>query len=187
MSQIAGSFRKSARRESVIARGPKADLPLWPCLLFVVGMTALCIPAASLAESGTSTGSARASVNLRIVIPAMIRVTTVTQPDRIEIGEQHIAQGFIDLEAGTSVNLTSNNRDGYLLTTSYDSKLLSAVEVRVASQTLTASSGSGSMRVTSGFIVNKLVPISYRLHLARGIRKGEYRWPVALAFSLAVI
>ncbi|MBL0124393.1 MAG: hypothetical protein IPP88_17255 [Betaproteobacteria bacterium] len=160
--------------------------PLWSRLLFVIGTLAMGLPAASHAESRTGTGTAGASLNFRITIPAMIRVNAMTQPDHVVIGEQHVNQGFIDLDTGTAVNLTSNNRDGYVLTTSYDSKLLSAIEVRVSSQTLKASSGTGSMRVSSGLIVNKLVPISYRLHLAPGVRAGEYRWPVALAFSLAV-
>jgi hypothetical protein len=184
MSKIVRSHRKSSRR-GFIAFEVKAFRPLswWPIL--AIGIAALGVPATSIAESRTGTGSAGASLNFRIVIPAMIRVTNVTQPDRIVIEEPHIRQGFIDLEAGSSVNLTSNNRDGYVLTTNYDSKMLTGIEVRVASQTLTAASGSGSMRVTSGFIVNKRVPISYRLHLAPGVRAGEYRWPVALAFSLA--
>lgn len=185
MSQIGGFFRGSARRETLAASGQKAAMPAWSWLLFLIGVAAAGIPGTSLAESRTGTSGAGASLNFRITIPAMIRVNAMTQPDRIVIGEQHVTQGFIDLDAGTSVNLTSNNRDGYVLTTRYDSTLLSAVEVHVSSQTLTASSGTGSMRVTSGFIVNKLVPISYRMHLAPGVRAGEYRWPVALAFSLA--
>ena len=138
-----------------------------------------------LADSRGGTTSARASIDFRIIIPAIIRVSAVTQPDHIVIEERHISLGYIDFDAGTSVKLTSNHRYGYLLGANYDTQLLSKVEVRVSSQNLIASTGAGSMRVTSGLIIDKLVPISYRLHLATDARSGTYPWPVALTFSLA--
>ena len=61
------------------------------------------------------------------------------------------------------------------------------VEVQISGQNLNASSGAGSMRVNSDIAIDKVVPISYRLHLAPGARAGHYRWPVALAFSLATV
>lgn len=120
---------------------------------------------------------------MRIIIPTIIRVDLLVQPRRVLVDEQHIAQGYIDLDAGSTVRVTSNNRNGYQLAARYDSQLLTSVEVRVASQKLSVSSGAGSFRVLSGVTVDKLVPISYRLYLAPGVRAGEHRWPVALTFS----
>ena len=116
---------------------------MWCCLVFVVGVAALAMPTIGFAESRTGGGSARAGLDFRIVIPAIIRVKAVTQHERIVIEDRHIDQGYIDLDAGTSVKLTVNTRDGYLLSASYDPQLLSGVEVRVSSQKLTASSGFG--------------------------------------------
>ena len=181
MSAVAENISESAPFDGAVAANPFA---VWWILLFVVGFAMLAVPTVSRAESRLGATGTQASLNIRIVIPAIIRVTPVTQPDYIAIGDQHIAQGYIDLDAGTSVKLTVNTRDGYLLSARYDSQLLSRVEIRVSSQNLTASTGFGSMRV-AGLIIEKLVPISYRLHLAPGVRAGEYRWPVALAFSLA--
>ncbi len=172
-------------RARVAAAKPVGAACLWSFI--VIGLLILAMPMMSLAESRTGASSARASLDFRIVIPAIIRVKAVTQPERIVIEERHIAQGYIDLEAGTSVKLTTNSRAGYLLTASYDAQLLSRVEVRVTNQSLIASSGFGSMRVASGLITDKLVPIGYRLHLAPGVQAGDYHWPVALAFSLAMV
>ena len=172
-------------RDAAVAAEPRPLLAvLWWSLLWI-GLAMLALPATSYADSRTGSTSAQTSLNFRIVIPAIIRVKPVTQPDHIVIEERHIADGYIDLDAGTSVNLTVNSRSGYLLSARYDSQLLSRVEVRVDRQSLTASSGYGSMRVASGLLTDKLVPIGYRLHLAPGVRAGDYRWPVALAFSLA--
>lgn len=186
MSRPIRDFRESTPRDGVAAAALRLFIPLSRWSLFVVGLAALLSPLSSHAESRTGTSSAQASLNFRIVVPAIICVTAVAQPEQLVIEDRHIEQGYIDLDAGTSVKLTVNTREGYQLSASYDSRLLSSAEVRISSQNLTASSGFGSMRVASGLLTDKLVPISYRLHLAPGARAGQYRWPVALAFSLAL-
>ena len=148
-------------------------------------LAASVLPSTSVADSLTGATAAQSRLDFRIVIPAVIRVTPVVQPDHIVVESNHIEQGYIDLDGGTAIKLTSNSRSGFQLSASFDSQLLSRVEVRVSNQSLHASSGFGSMRVLSGLIVDKLVPISYRLHLLPGARAGQYRWPVALVFSLA--
>ena len=154
--------------------------------LFIVAViVTIAMPRDSFADSQTSAAVASAHLNFRIVIPAIIRVTTVTQPDHIVINDQHIENGYIDLDAASAVKLTHNTRSGYQLTARYDATLLSSVEVRVPTAKLTASSGFGSMHVACGLTNEQVVPIGYRLILARGVRAGQYSWPVALAFSLA--
>ena len=179
MSQFASESRDCAAGDGIVAAQRFAVMMSW---LLMIGLAIVAMP--SLAESRAGTSGAKASINFRIIIPAIIRVTPVTQPAHVVIEDRHVAAGYIDLDAGSSVKLTSNNRSGYLLAASYDVGLLSRVEVRISSQNLTASSGHGSIRVVSGLTVDKLVPISYRLHLAPGVSAGAYRWPVALAFSL---
>ncbi|MEP7156254.1 MAG: hypothetical protein ABI905_10815 [Betaproteobacteria bacterium] len=145
------------------------------------------LPVAALAGSSTGTTSASASLNFRIEIPAVMRVTPVAQQQHIVIRQRDIDRGYVDVEGATSVKLTNNTRNAYVLSASYNPQLLAAVEVRIDRHRLNASAGVGSMRVATGFIVDKLVDISYRFQLAPGVRAGEYRWPVALAFSQALI
>jgi len=185
MSRFAGAFQRSPQHADVGgARQSRASFA-WQWLL--TGMLALTAPAISHADSQAGTNIARARLDFRIVIPAILRVSTVAQPEHIVIDHRHITQGYIDLEASTLVKITNNTRNGYLLATQYDAQFLTRVEVQISGQNLTASSGAGSMRVNSGITTDKLVPISYRLHLAPGVRAGGYHWPVALAFSLVSV
>ena len=155
-------------------------------LMLAVALALFALPGIGHAQRGVVASSGASALDFRITIPMLIKVKPVAQPDEIAIEARHIAQGFIDIDAATAVQLTSNNRDGYLLTASYDTRLFLSVEVRISNQHFTASSGAGSMRVASGLATDKLVPIGYRFHLAPGVRPGHYRWPVALAFSLAI-
>jgi hypothetical protein len=149
----------------------------------LVGLAALVSPTLGHAESRTGSASGRAGLDFRITIPAVVRATVIAQPDYLLIEDRHISSGYIDLDGGTSIQLTRNSRAGDPIAATYDTQLLSRIEVQVSSQNLAASSGTGTMRVTSGLATNKLVPISYRLYLAPGVQKGSYRWPVALSFS----
>lgn len=185
MSRAAKKHRESPSSNRVVAGEPTRFTAAFRWSLLVVALVMLAMPMTSHADSRTGSTSAQSSLDFRIVIPAIIRVKAITQPGHVMIEDRHIADGYIDLDAGTSVNLTINSRNGYQLSASYDTQLLSRIEVRVASQSLTASSGYGSMRVASGLLTDKLVAIGYRMHLAPGVRAGGYRWPVALAFSLA--
>ena len=183
MRQTTRNSRESNQRNGLVAKQPNL-VASWS-LFCMVALAILVFPKVSFADSGVGSSGAQANIQFRIVIPAIIRVTPVTQPEHIVIEDRHVAQGYIDLDAGTSVRLTNNTRNGYMLTANYDAQLLSSVEVRVSNHNMTASSGVGSIRVVSGLAVDKLVPIGYRLNLAKGVQTGQYRWPVALAFSLA--
>ncbi len=183
MSRSVGVLQQSPQPADV-AGAPQSRAGFgWQWLL--AGLLALTAATSCHAESQTGTSAAQTSLDIRVVIPAYIRVSRVTQPDQFVIENRHITQGYIDLDAATLVKITNNTRNGYLLAAQYDAEMLSKIEVKVAGKNLTASSGVGCMRVDSGVVLDKLVPISYRLHLARGVRAGGYPWPVALAFSLA--
>ena len=185
MSGISGCFQASKLPGVNGATALKQQAFRWWVVL-VLAIATLTMVRNSFADSGTGTNGASARVDFRIVIPAIIRVTTIQQPDNVVIEDRHIASGYIDIDAGTYVKLTNNTHNGYQLTARYDAQLFSSVEVRLSNQKLTASSGSGSMHVPSALAIEALVPISYRLHLAHGTRSGQYRWPVTLAFSLVV-
>ena len=183
MSGFFGALQLSPHPADV-AGAPQSRVGLaWQWLL--AGLFALSATTICHADNQKGTSSAHTSLDIRVVIPAVIRVSRVTQPDQFVIEPRHIAQGYIDLDAATLVKITNNTRDGYLLAAQYDAEMLSKIEVQMSGKKLTASSGAGCMRVDSGIVVDKLVPISYRLHLAGGVLAGGYRWPVALAFSLA--
>ncbi|MCY7387823.1 MAG: hypothetical protein LH481_07130, partial [Burkholderiales bacterium] len=160
MSRFVGAFQRYPQSPEVVSAGQGQSG--FVCFWMLAGVLALAMPVFSHADSRTGTNSTSASLDFRIVIPAIIRVSAVTQPDHIVIEHRHISQGYIDLDAGTMVKITHNTRNGYLLAARYDAQFLTKVEVQISGQNLTASSGAGSMRVRSGIAIDKLVAISYR-------------------------
>jgi hypothetical protein len=155
-------------------------LPVVTLFLSALGMLA---PVCASAQGNPAGKSARAGVELRITVPAIVRVKALAQPERIALEEKHITQGYIDLDDASSLLLTSNSARGYHLAVAFDAGILDRVLVRIADQQLDASDGSGSVDVRAERLVDAPVHASYRLYLKPGVRSGSYRWPVALAFS----
>jgi hypothetical protein len=112
---------------------------------------------------------ARAQAHFQVVIPAFVRVKALQSPATLEITAGDVAQGFIDLDAATSVQVTSNGPGGYAASAVFDRDILSQVEVRMPHR--------------GGVAVDETVRIGYRLHLNRGLGAGTYRWPVTLVFG----
>ncbi|MGZ5073768.1 MAG: hypothetical protein ACXWBL_11550, partial [Usitatibacter sp.] len=70
----------------------------------------------ALAGAGAHAGSAiaparaQASVDMRIVVPAFVRVEAQASPGVVPIGEADVARGYVDVDDATSLVLTSNSR-----------------------------------------------------------------------------
>lgn len=153
-----------------------------PRLIAVIAW--LCaLPAGGGAETNPGTNRASASIDFRVIIPVVVRATSVRPQESLVVEARHIAEGFIDVAVEDSLLLTSNSRRGYQLTARHDESLLSGVDIELSGQQLVVRGGVGNMRVVAERSNNQPVPIRYRLHLAAGVTPGRYRWPVALQFS----
>lgn len=159
--------------------------------LFFYFATALALvmgfaSASAHAESGSAHGGSKASahLNFRIIVPAIVRVKALSQASSITIEQTHIDRGYIDLDAASSLMLTSNSRNGYVISANFDSHILESIVVKLANQTLHANEGkrTQTMRVDSRVLIDELVKVGYRLYFKTDLKAGQYHWPVALAF-----
>jgi hypothetical protein len=141
------------------------------------------------AETNNARGGTSAAVhlNFRIVIPAIVRVKALSQMASITIEQTHIDRGYIDLDAASSLQLTSNSRRGYMLSANFNAELLEKIEVKLPHKTFHASARSTNMHVESPILIDEIVGVSYRLYLKSHVQLGEYQWPVALTFTPNVV
>jgi hypothetical protein len=153
-------------------------------LLVFACMAALGASLAVRAESGTGTeGKAHASLDFRVVIPMVLRVSVVSQPMSIEIDERHLRQGYIELDAATLVRLTSNDPRGLNVSVEFDTRLVSRVVVRLLDNVIAAYGTGASGLIRMAARREQQVPVSYRLYLDSRATAGVHPWPVALVFS----
>jgi hypothetical protein len=152
--------------------------------MFILAIMQGAFMAEARAESMTGTSGAQAHIDFRIVIPAVVRARAFTTPKYLPIGEDDVARGYVDLDAATSLVLTSNNPSGYAVSVAFDERLVSRVEVRIQGNTLETASRDSWLHVAAPKMLDVPLRVGYRIYLAPGARVGTYRWPVALAFGV---
>ena len=145
--------------------------------------------AATSATAGSTLGSgvARAALDFAIRIPPMVRAEARSDPASLHVTSEDARRGYVDLDDASSVVLTSNARPGFMLAIAFDSGIVGAVDLRMVGRTVTAAASGDALLVHAGPLAGKRVLVSYRLHLAPGVRAGEYRWPLAVTYAAAAI
>jgi hypothetical protein len=124
-----------------------------------------------------------AALDFAVVIPPIVNVQALNTPRAIRIEEADVAQGYIDLREASSLLITSNHHRGFQVSVQIDSALVESVEVRLMGRVIRAMGDLTSLDVSAPRAADHRVGVSYRLYLKRGVRAGEYRWPVALTFT----
>ena len=149
---------------------------------WAVATALLMLPAVVHAASpGTGAGEAKASIDLRIVVPAVLRVRSLAQPDRLALAPEDVARGYLDIEEGAALLVTSNDPTGFDVSLSIDSSVVSRAVARIAGRSLDAAAPSGRFHLEPGRLVDQTLAVTYRLYLSPGARPGNYRWPVAIS------
>lgn len=159
------------------------------CFIVGLALTTSVMTNPAHAETNNMRGGTSAAVhlNFRIVIPAIVRVKALSQVASITIEQAHIDRGYIDLDAASSLQLTSNSRRGYMLSANFNAELLEKIDVKLPHKTFHANDRSTNMHVESPILIDEVVGVSYRLYLKPHVQAGEYQWPVALTFMPNVV
>jgi hypothetical protein len=155
--------------------------PLRRAACALAGMLAIAMPAA-YAESAIGQSRAQAGIDVRIVIPAFVRVKARSDPGVIPIAEADVARGYVDVDDATSLVLTSNSPSGFAVSVAFDERLVSRVAVRIGGHVLEAGPQASALHVQAPKMIEKPLRMGYRLFLVPGAAAGTYRWPVVLSF-----
>src|SRR5579862_9634914 len=152
-------------------------------------LAACILFAATSATAGSTLGStvARAAIDFRITIPTVVKAEARADPASLRVTAEDVKRGYVDLDDASSVVLTSNSHQGFMLEVAFDPAMVSALEVRVAGRTVRAAESGSAIVVQSGPLVGKRIRVSYRLYLASHAEAGEHRWPVAVNYFAASV
>ena len=139
-------------------------------------------PSPALAESSPGTRSARSSLELRIVIPAVLRLRMIRQPARIVITERDAKAGYVELPEGMELEVMSNLRAGHAMMVQVASPVVKSVEVSGLGAPVKAGREATTIhfpRLARG-VTRTLLNLEFRLQLAVDVAPGVYDWPVSL-------
>lgn len=117
------------------------------------------------------------------VLPKLSQ-TTFRQPTGLTITQQDISTGYIDIEAGTELHVTSNDPNGYFLNFYFEGPVIQATDVNVNGRTVLVQAGAGLIHQPFPGISGETVEITYRLYLSPETNPGSYPWPLTVVASL---
>lgn len=143
---------------------------------------ALAAPLA-FAEAGLGANGAKGRIDFRIVIPVVLRAEQLSEPQTLAIAQGDLVRGYIDVEEGASLVLTSNNRAGFDIALAFDPSIVSRVVAQLAGQSLESDGPDRTLHVDAPRLVREPLRVRYRIYLAQGARSGSFAWPLRLAFE----
>lgn len=149
------------------------------CRTLVGGpLTALLLLACGAAAAQ---GAAQLQVNARVA--HYFKLNVVSQPRSIDVSEQDVARGYVDLPVPVELALESNSANGYTLVFERDGGDFAGAQVRGLGQSVQVGGHAAigwrpaARRETMQFQV--------RLQLAPQLPPGSYRWPLQVSISPA--
>lgn len=128
-------------------------------------------------------GSSGPKVAVSATVVARTSVQVLSQVQELVITNADIKRGYVEVPAGSRINVKTNNRAGCLLAFEVmngTNGIFENVFVRVGGQEVQLSSGGGWVRqaYSHGTVTQDL---SYRFALSKDARPGTYNWPLMIS------
>lgn len=149
-----------------------------PVFVAVSFLLPFFVPASVAAASSTHSQKARLQVSAKVLPFVTLRVDNRLQ--MLEVTEEDIARGYVDLAQVTSLQVRTNSRKGCSLQfENYDSAI-SRVEVHGLNRPVTFQ-GSGAVEPLAMDAMETNLRLSYRFTFSEKVRAGVYPWPLTVA------
>lgn len=141
------------------------------------------VPPPALAGSGVGASKAKASVDFRIVIPKVLRVRTLRQPDRLLVTPRDVSAGYVEIDRGVEVEVVSNLRGGHTVQFQLASLVVRAAKVSGLGAAIEVVGDGAAVFVPRALRAptRSTLTLGFRLQLAKDVEPGVYDWPVSIA------
>lgn len=135
---------------------------------------------ASMTDAQADQKAASAHLKVSATVLPYTSLNVLNRSRSLEITEADISRGYVDIRAASSVEVTTNARDGYYLAFECFESAFRQVRVDGLGRTTTIASGSGIVPMPhSGKVVR--MELSYRFILAENAKPGSYPWPMTIS------
>lgn len=146
--------------------------------IVLLAVTALTVPTSMAPITSGIRGGPSGTV-VTFAVPPLAEISDLKHPAELQIEPHHLAQGFVDLDAATTLRLSTNS-DAVALQLNFSPDVIQAARVRIGDTEQTISNNGGEVIIATRRAANVPLSISYRLYLSRNIRTGNQPWPLKL-------
>lgn len=136
------------------------------------------------AELSEAWAGNKAAVQVSATVLSKTSQTMLKQPVGLKVTRQDIAKGYVDVQAGTVLHVTSNDEDGYYLNFSINGEFIRATDVKINGRLISIPSSAALVHQPFPGLRGETIQITYRLFLSHEMIPGSYQWPVTVAANL---
>jgi hypothetical protein len=137
------------------------------------------IEAAASAQSSTQAMSTQIQVTAKVLARAKLHV--LRQPTEIVVTNADIRRGYMDINAGSLLEIKNNSRAGVNMT--FEARGLPFKEALISGLGREVAIGPNGGIVTHQIIGTSVVALSYRFVFDESSHAGTYAWPLNLSVS----
>lgn len=130
-------------------------------------------------QSSTPVMSTQIQVTARVLARASMHV--LRQPAEIVVTDADIKRGYLDVNAGSLIEIKNNSRAGVHMT--FEARGLPFKEAQVSGFGRQVSLGPNGGIITSQMTGTSIVALSYRFIFDENSQAGTYAWPLSLSVN----
>ena len=136
---------------------------------------------AALAAAPTVHAGNSASIGVSATVLAFSKVNVLFQAPQLTIDADDIERGYMDVLAGSRIEVKCNSRDGYTLTFDPILNLFNAVQITGLGGVVELGTEGGTVVQRGSGAQAASLQLGYRFILAKNVLPGSYTWPLALS------
>ncbi|HOG10344.1 MAG TPA: hypothetical protein PLJ49_06960 [Smithella sp.] len=146
-------------------------------------IAALSLAPVKEAVSSVNPSSTAMTTNIKVTATVLARASmhVLRQPNEIVVTDADIKRGYLDISAGSLVEIKNNSRAGVDLT--FETHGLPFSEVLVSGFGREVALGPNGGIITHQLLGANIIAFSYRFVFDRNSRAGTYAWPLVLSVS----
>lgn len=134
---------------------------------------------ASAAQSSTQVMSTQITVNARVLARASLHI--LRQPSEIVVTDADIKKGYLDVSAGSLVEIKNNSRAGVYM--NFETSGMPFKEALVSGFGRQVSLGPNGGIITNQITGTSIVALNYRFVFDENSQAGTYAWPLFLSVN----
>jgi hypothetical protein len=138
-------------------------------------------PLNEAASSQTSTQVMSTQIQVTAKVLARASFHVLRQPAEIVVTEADIRRGYMDVNAGSLLEIKNNSRAGVMM--SFEVSGMSFKEVLISGMGSEVAIGPGGGFITHQLTGTSIVALNYRFVFDKTSQAGTYAWPLALNIS----
>ncbi len=126
----------------------------------------------------------RTSITITAVVLPRIFQSIIHQESMINIRNEDIEKGYIEVPSGTILQVRTNHRSGYMLYFEVGNEIFKEILVMEKGRVTALSPNGGLIHQPYSGSTIEIKDLSYKLFLREGVKPGLYSWPLHVKATL---